>query len=504
MPSSKEEKQYRMRKIHIAAILSVGLVAPSHADNWMNRLPDELYAAAVSIPGTHDSATGDGFSGFLGLLGGSSYAKTQDLTIAEQWAAGVRAFDFRPCVDGDELHINHGVIATSVTLQTALTTLRDSLAANPSEFAVVHLRHETEGDGSDSSYGTLLTALLGSDDFSGLFADFSRDLTVGELRGKILLTSRDTYATSPVGAFISGWCSNIDWASQTKGTLTGAGSGTEASSPLYMQDFYDTHADGAVEEKVEAVTKLLTYSATHAMRQSSAIRWYYNFTSGYSKTGSIFGTEVSTSDGYRDNASYTNAAVISYLQSNEAGPAGIVMMDYAGVNTSSGYNTLGQALIDTLIANNFNYLARVNAEQYATFCASITTLSERLASAKALIASDYSDVAADFDARAAAIASSLDSLQADLDERYGNTLLLETSRLNTTAISTAISALTEDAAAAQAEYDRTVPVSAVTITADANISGIYSLAGEQLSAPPVGSICILRYSDGAVRKVKVE
>ena len=91
----------------------------------------------------------------------------------------------------------------------------------------------------------------------------------------------------------------------------------------------------------------------------------YNLASAYC-ANALF----STSNGYRENATYTNRAFIDYLTEHEAGPTGIVLMDYAGVDQSQGYNTgtvyatLGKELTDTLIANNFKYLTRRSTENY--------------------------------------------------------------------------------------------------------------------------------------------
>ena len=64
---------------------------------------------------------------------------TQELTIAELWQAGIRAFDLRPCTREGYLNINHGIISTALRFDTALQTLKDSLEANPSECAIIHL-----------------------------------------------------------------------------------------------------------------------------------------------------------------------------------------------------------------------------------------------------------------------------------------------------------------------------------------------------------------------------
>lgn len=441
------------KPFYLTLLLTLCVSVKTMADNWMSRLPDDLYVAQVSIPGSHDSATGNGFSG-IGIYWGDSYARTQDLDIGTQWSLGVRAFDLRPCTTDDGyLNINHGIIATSLRFDDALYQLRDSLIANPSEFVIIHMLHESDGDSGSGDYATMLLELLNSDELKDYFVDFKRNLTVGEMRGKILLTSRDTYGSSPVGAFISNWCGYINWSAQTKGTLKGAGSNTSATGVLYMQDFSDTHADGAVEEKVEAIKTMLDYSTTHTTGTASSIRWIYNFASAYSKVTSLFGNDISLSDGYRDNATYTHAAIIEYLQTHDAGPTGVILMDYAGVDESNSYNTRGKELIDTLIANNFKFIARVNDKMYTRFSGYLDAAYTKLSDAQDTITIKCSSVAADYEDDLAAIKATIDSVKADLDQKYANSLLLETSRMSTSDIQTAIENVLAEAIAAQAAKD---------------------------------------------------
>ena len=65
---------------------------------------------------------------------------------------------------------------------------------------------------------------------------------------------------------------------------------------------------------------------------------------------------MSLSDGYRDNAVHTHAAVIDYMATHNPGTMGIVMMDYAGTDRSGSYDVRGQELVQTIIDNNFKYI----------------------------------------------------------------------------------------------------------------------------------------------------
>lgn len=47
----------------LTLFLLFALALPQYAENWMKRLPDNAYVATLSIPGSHDTGTGNGFPG---------------------------------------------------------------------------------------------------------------------------------------------------------------------------------------------------------------------------------------------------------------------------------------------------------------------------------------------------------------------------------------------------------------------------------------------------------
>ncbi len=340
---------------HLFSLLLLSLSATwATAENWQHRLPDNTFISVVSIPGSHDSATGGGWDEGMEEMG-DHFARTQELTIAQQWTCGVRAFDLRPCVYEDHLNINHGIIPTQLHFEDVMLQLRDSLANNPSEFVIIHLLHEKDGDQVENAYNNRIVQFLKSEPISDCLIEYKRGLTVGDMRGKILLLSRDKYATTPIGGFLMNWkVDNVNWSEQTQGKIQGANASTAGT--LYMQDYSDTHREGGIQTKLNAIKKMLDYSTRYKTRTATSTRWIFNFASAYSKVESIFGYEISLSDGYRDNASHTNAFIVDYLQNNQPGPTGIVMMDYAGVDETAGYATMGKTLVQAIIDNNFKYL----------------------------------------------------------------------------------------------------------------------------------------------------
>ena len=313
---------------------------------WMANIPDNTFLSQLSIPGTHDAGTGHGVNNYLGFISGSTYAVTQEKTLTEQWDSGIRAFDLRPAVDGSRLRIYHGVISTNLYMDNALSTLCDLLDNHPTETCIVIIRHEddSESDENKAKWPSMMKSLLTSAPTSTHAVNYTPEAKLGDVRGKILILSRDNYDTNPVGGYITGWGFSSDFNNQKNGKISGVG--TQGS--LYVQDFYDVSASGAPATKTASVQRLLQFSTSE---NTNPGLWVINQTSGYSKTGSMFGYTFATSNGYRENAATQNAAAATYINSHP-GPTGIILMDFAGEDASGSYQVKGQTLTNAIIASN--------------------------------------------------------------------------------------------------------------------------------------------------------
>lgn len=334
---------YVMKKI--LSIVLAGVALSAQAAPWMRDLSDDAYVSQLSIPGTHDSATGHGFTSWLM----SNYATTQDLNIEAQWGKGVRAFDLRPAVASGALQIYHGSAATKLWFHDALASICRQLDADPTEFAIVLMRHESDGDSNNSSWAELAAGAFADATVDAHMVKFNPDLSVGDVRGKMIVLSRDAFTNNKVG-FISGWSHSPDFAEQKGGSIK---RGTRTAR-LYVQDFYDCTASGAAAQKDAAITTLYEYSrglCAESCRTPNL--WVVNHTSGYTRSAFPNGTW-----GYRENAARANSHLIKLLEQEPHGPTGIVLMDYAGVDKSGDQQTMGEALVNALIANNFTYTPR--------------------------------------------------------------------------------------------------------------------------------------------------
>lgn len=286
-------------------------IAQTDLKQWMNGLNDNLYISQMSLPGAHNAATGHGFTGW-GAIGGAIAGKCQDRDIAGLWDAGVRVFDLRPTDDGDDCTINHESLATKTTLRAALSTISGRLSAYGSEFAIILMRKEQGGD----SWATKVAAVVNS--FPDVVMSFSPYLRLRDVRGKILILSRDYFADSYT---IPGW--------QDKTTRdVRSANGVD----FVVQDYYAVEDAGT---KSTAINNLLA----EARANTIVNRMFINHTSGY--TGS-----TGTNSNINSNANTCNTLALNTINANP-GPTGIILMDYAG---SGSYN--GANLCSAIIAQN--------------------------------------------------------------------------------------------------------------------------------------------------------
>ena len=351
-----------MRRLIDFFLVMVFLSLHLRAENWMARLPDDALVADLSIPGAHDAATGSGWAGLNGPVG-NLFAKTQDLDLLSLWQAGIRAFDLRPAVYKHHMNLNHGMMPTKLHLEDVLTMMQTWLRQNPSEFIIIHLLHAGDGDKVKGQYEQRIAELLNQPVYRETLADFQADLRVRDMRGKMLILSRNNYNGTPVGGIFRNWTGSPDWRRQTLGRIVGS-RGEDAK--VYMQDFSSTYAPGALDIKLAALRRMLEFSTSKKSSASDGsqrhpltgvnggqeIVWVLNFCSAYSKVTKLFGHDISRSNGYRDNAAHTHAAMLDYLRTRR-GPTGIVLMDFAAVDRSHGYNTCGMELVRAIIDSNF-------------------------------------------------------------------------------------------------------------------------------------------------------
>lgn len=105
--------------------------------SWMRDIPDDARVTTLSIPGTHNSCSVDGFLGF---------GKTQNLDLADQLTAGIRFFDIRLAHYQDNLFVHHDILHMKKSYVDVLNICTDFLKQHPSEAIFVSIKNEGRFD----------------------------------------------------------------------------------------------------------------------------------------------------------------------------------------------------------------------------------------------------------------------------------------------------------------------------------------------------------------------
>ena len=311
---------------------------------WMKQLSDDRLVADLSLPGSHDACTAEGWHNPYLAFAFELTAKCQDLTISEQLKVGVRVFDLRPehDLDGTKyvLRCSHGPAGTKMYVSDFFKTLKQFLADNPTEFCVVTV--DLSATKKKDAWGKDFSALVNSAELKSMFADFKARLTVGEMRGKVLILSKEVYADKPLGGYCYGWDSYLELEQQQKAHITAA-DGSE--TPLWVQDYWQ---DITLANKEAALVRMLEASVQRDMTAGKPA-WVINYPSAYL---------IPFSDSYREVAASTNQKAIDWL-SNHKGSVGIIYMDFAGMDESPDYaaaklyKTVGMKLVNAVINQNW-------------------------------------------------------------------------------------------------------------------------------------------------------
>lgn len=172
-------------------------------ENWMSKIPDDKKIILINIPGSHDSAAYNMF--FLG----SAFAKCQKLDISEQLRIGVRIFDIRLtlnkyyCCDkilediekDTDIICCHGVCncfhiennkKKILTYKDILIQIREFLLEYPTETIILKTKSGRGNKYTNLKRSTeIFNKIIGGD----ISIEYNENLTLGEVRGKVVYTT---------------------------------------------------------------------------------------------------------------------------------------------------------------------------------------------------------------------------------------------------------------------------------------------------------------------------
>ena len=346
--------------------------------DWLSMVKDDTKVCKLSIPGTHDTMTGMGFYQPVLKYVFNTTAISQVSTLEEQMACGLRFFDIRPVVSIDTLatdpaekqilRLSHGISEIDVTFEETIDQLQRYLKDHPSEFFIAKLQADN-GMENQNNWTVLLSKVLSKQKYQGLFVeDWRPDITVGEMRGKILWLSRfDLRPLNELFHFPIVYCDwpdedpdideNLNPIAQRNCAMYNMND-TTMRATLYKQDYYKTTTEKRMQNKQKTVIDMM-HSAREVTAKDDNI-WIVNHCSAY--------TEVSPR-GYITNATNLHPLVIEDLQKYE-GTVGIMPMDMAchdyvhciingGTPYTSdylyGFHPLSQSLTNLLVKSNKPY-----------------------------------------------------------------------------------------------------------------------------------------------------
>ena len=341
--------------------------------DWLGMVKDETKVCKLSIPGTHDTMTGMGFyqPGLKYVFDMTAISHVS--TLEEQLNCGIRFFDIRPVVSTDTiakkkiLRLTHGISELNVTLEQTIDWLQAYLKAHPSEFFIAKLQFDN-GFEDQKDLFPLLSDVFHMSKYKGLFFENWRpDITVGEMRGKILWLSR--YDLRPLHTLYNFPIVYCDWPDEDPDVKEDLDPEAQRNcamynmndesikARLYKQDYYKTTNAKRMQNKIKTVIDMM-HSAREIKEDDNI--WVVNHCSAY--------TEVSPR-GYLTNASNLHPNVIEDLQKYE-GTVGITPMDmschdyiHCVINGGTPYTSdylygfypLSQSLTNLLIKSNKKY-----------------------------------------------------------------------------------------------------------------------------------------------------
>ena len=188
--------------------------------NWMEQMPDEVVMSKLSLPGT-----GGSFSYAYDDVEGNptpEFFMQQDLTFEEQWNMGIRAFEIvsdrsesgiwiwvSPRNLGDE-DIKCNKKSVGLNVRTQFKAILDKVK-DTDECAVVIFTYQPEGANPSRNAARYTNSLvqLYTEMFNGGYSEvlnktFSPNLTLGEVRGKVMVIARVNQRNENDGGNFSG------------------------------------------------------------------------------------------------------------------------------------------------------------------------------------------------------------------------------------------------------------------------------------------------------------
>ena len=143
---------------------------------WMGDIDNQTYLSQMTIPGTHDSCS----------LFGINSARTQTWIIKDQLDAGIRYLNLKLRRVNNKLRAYHSYVDQEETFDSILKTVFKFLETNPSECIIMEINSENTPLNSTNTFDELYEEYI--NDYKNRIIEYdNKDLTLGELRGKLYI-----------------------------------------------------------------------------------------------------------------------------------------------------------------------------------------------------------------------------------------------------------------------------------------------------------------------------
>jgi len=266
-------------------------------NDWMKNLSDETAITQISIPGSHDSGARYDFP----II--EHTAKTQNLTISEQLDIGVRFLDIRCKISGNTFDIYHGAVYQKLSFKDIVSSIKEFLKKNPSEFILLSIKKEDSKD-NNLKFETILEKYISTDLADILYRGSNTQFPkIQDVRGKAIMIKRFSGISNIGYDAYSGWKDNSPNSIIDKGGYS-----------FTIQDFYDV---GNRDYKWDYINQQLTI----AKASSKTSQLYLNFFSGTKKK--VFGIP-----NINEVSNFINPRALQYFSTAEKGHYGVCILDF--------------------------------------------------------------------------------------------------------------------------------------------------------------------------------
>lgn len=332
---------------------------------WMSNIDPNVYFTELSIPGSHQSVGVDPERHNIFWI----YEPYQSKSLAEQFDDGIRAFHFQTRYHALNYNINVFACGQDYSqLYVYLKELADILNGMPEEkkdFVVVNIgfKSSTAATNENDWYRKLADQLNNNSNYTSLpiyKGGIDANTTIDQLARKIVLRI-DRQGTTEVPALISEQPSTVEapaekdmyWGSTNNGRVL----------TMYAQDATSIDVDGNDDGELPNMAAKLDYMKTifsesvNKYKSNDAHDYLY-----YMNVGGFYCQRNSGDSEGGDVIKYAEEItpeILDYIQLRGQDAAlGLVMMNFADKQADSGAKYGCDALIQTIINNNFTFALR--------------------------------------------------------------------------------------------------------------------------------------------------